>query len=77
MSTVIQLLQNLIGQYTPVIYTDYIVDPVSQTVEAIERVPDGLAGVNMEYVASAILVIIAFYSMFQLFLSFVRALLRR
>jgi len=77
MSTVIQLLQNLIGQYTPITYTDYVVDPVSQTVQAVERVAPGLAGVNMEYVASAILVIIAFYSMFQLFLSFVRALLRR
>lgn len=76
MSTVIQLLQNLIGQYTPVTYTDYVVDPVSQAVQTVERIPSGLAGVNIEYVASAILVIIAFYSMFQLFLSFVRALLR-
>lgn len=51
---------SIMGTYTPVSYTSYIDS------EAVDVIPDGLAGVDIPYVFSCIAFCIAMYSTFRL-----------
>lgn len=56
-SSIRDLLSSLFGVYTPISYTDS---------SGVSVVPAGLAGVNMEYVASVFLFALVLWCLFRL-----------
>lgn len=56
-SSIRELLSALFGSYQPVFYTD---------TSGVNIIPSGLAGVNMEYVASVFLFALVLWCLFRL-----------
>lgn len=55
-----EFLESILGTYTPVTYTDYILD-ADGTLFAFDRVADGLSGIDYLYVLSGVAFIVAVY----------------
>lgn len=68
-STIMQWVQSILGQYSPITYQAKLmvsdINGGSNTV-TYTAVADGMAGVNWEYVVTALLLLIVVYSVFRL-----------
>lgn len=56
MNSIQQILNTLIGDYTPVSYT---------SIDGVEIIPSGFSGVDWGYILSALLFIVGIYSIFR------------
>lgn len=68
-STILEWVQSILGEYEPIKYT--LTQGVAGTDGNIARItsnviPNGLAGVNIEYLVTACLLLIVIYSVFRL-----------
>ncbi len=58
----LQAIQNIFGVYTPITYV----------VNGVSTIPNGIAGVNMEYLAEVVLFAICLISVFKIIGSVIR-----
>ena len=68
--TMMALIENIFGVYTPVTYTDY--EYISGAYQAVEKVAGGVAGVDWPWISGVLLFCICLYSFFRIIGSFIR-----
>lgn len=64
--TIKDWIASVLGTYTPVTYTVRLVDADGASVGSYQAVAEGLAGVDWEYIFTAIFLLIVVYSVFRL-----------
>lgn len=57
----------ILGMYVPVTYTTYIYDSVNNIMIPIEVIPNGLAGVDLPWVLSALVFLGFLYFTYKIF----------
>lgn len=66
------IITELFGSYTPITYTDTVVSS-SGAFETVERIPDGLAGVDFTFIAGVLLFGITLYCVLRVIGGLLRA----
>lgn len=66
MNTLLSWISHVLGVYTPTSYIEYIYDFQGQVIGTQNTIPAGLAGVDWQYIVTALFLLITIYSVFRL-----------
>ena len=64
MNTIVEWIASILGEYNPVTYEVYSVAGDTEVIN--EVIPAGLAGVDWQYIVTALFLLLTVYSVFRL-----------
>lgn len=65
-TTIRDWVESILGVYTPISYTQTVIDADGVTRASNHIIPDGVAGLDWSYIVTAVLLIVTIYSVFRL-----------
>lgn len=65
MNDIVSVIRSIFGTYSPIVYNDYVTNSAGEPL-LVSRVPDGLAGVDIEYLACVLLFGLCVYCLFKI-----------
>lgn len=64
--TIRDWIESILGTYTPISYTQTIIDADGVTRASNSVIPNGVAGLDWSYIVTACLLLVAIYSAFRI-----------